>query len=100
MAQQTGKLHVDVKWWVLEFTRLLSSVLKIQRFATTGITPWQTALKVHCGLPSPALIQPGQAWAILSQISTPECGNPHYGFCINSNTLSKRPRLPRSAVRI
>jgi hypothetical protein len=84
------------------------SKLQIQmpRIATTGITPWQTALK--CTADCQVLRSGCQEYmrsqvrpeAIRSQIDTSVCGNLQYGYSYCGNPRSKRRGLPQSAVHI
>jgi hypothetical protein len=60
---------------------------QIPRFATTGITLWQTALKCTADCQAPRsggkeYMRPVRPVAIYSQILTPVCGNPQYGYFI------------------
>jgi hypothetical protein len=71
------------------------------RIATTGIAPWQTALK--CTVLRIAKFRAQVARntccqvkpvAIRTQIHTSVCGNPRDGYSIRGNPQSKRRRLP------
>jgi hypothetical protein len=89
---------------ICSFAKLCS---QMPRIATTGITPWQTALKwtADCQAPHSSCQDyctcgQGRPLAIRSQIYTSVSGNLQSGYSIRGNPRSKRRGLPQSAVHI
>jgi hypothetical protein len=73
---------------IQSFAKFCSQMLRI---STTGITSWQTALKwtADCQVPCSGCCGQVKPVAILSQIHTTVCGNPHDGYSILGNLRSK-----------
>jgi hypothetical protein len=75
---------------------------QMPRIATKGITSWQTALNwtADCQVLQSGCHGQVKPVAIRSQIHTSVCDNPHDGYSILGNPLSKHLGLPQSAAHI